>query len=115
MNFAPNVIVIKVMAYKQVKNAFLAESYIIVVASLIRYAGKALPGEDSFVAPIAALSLFVLSAAIMGYLFCYEPIALLLKGEKDAAIALFGRTVATFAAITVMVWGFLFWYELRRV
>ena len=98
---------------KPIRHALLAETYIIVVASVIRYTGKTLPGEDSFMAPIAALSLLVLSVAIMGYLFCYEPIVLLLKGERDAALSLFGKTVATFAVITIIVWALLFLYGLR--
>jgi hypothetical protein len=58
---------------------------------------------DTFFAPIAALSLFVLSVAVMGYFFFGEPLQLFLDGEKKRAVAFFMQTVISFAAITAII------------
>jgi hypothetical protein len=43
------------------------------------------------------LGLFVLSAALMGYLFLYEPFNLYMENRKQEAVLFFGRTVLFFA------------------
>ncbi|MBI4094567.1 MAG: hypothetical protein HY435_00015 [Candidatus Liptonbacteria bacterium] len=84
-------------------NALLAALYIVLVASIMYY-GPGLHGEkDTIIIPIAVISLFTLSAAVMGYLFLYEPLRLYLDGEKKSAVALFLKTVAVFAGITALV------------
>ncbi len=83
-------------------NGVYAEVYIVAVASVIRYFGS-LNVPDNFLDPIAVLSLFVLSAALMGYLFLGEPLQLYLGGEKKQAISFFVRTVTGFAIITLVV------------
>ncbi len=89
-------------------NAVLAEGYICLVAFVMFY-GQVLVGEeDEVIMPIAMLSLLVLSASIMGYLFCYTPIALFLEGKKDEALHFFLRTVGSFAVITLLMFGVLF-------
>jgi hypothetical protein len=83
-------------------NSILAESYIILIATLIRSFGK--PNTpDKFFDSLAALSLFTLSAAVMGYLFLGEPLGLYLGGEKQAAIIFFFKTVFGFAFITLLI------------
>jgi hypothetical protein len=57
---------------------------------------------------IALISLFTLSAAVMGYLFCYQPAQLYFEGKKKDAVRLFLQTVAVFALITVILFGLLF-------
>lgn len=82
-------------------NSIYAEAYIIIVVSIMHYVGK--PNTpDKFVDPIAALSLLVLSAAVMGYLFLGEPLQLYLEGEKKRSITFFMQTVISFAAITAI-------------
>ncbi len=63
--------------------------------------------NNSIIVPIAVLSLFSLSAAVMGYLFLYQPILLFLDGHKKNAINLFLQTVAVFAGITILVFALL--------
>ena len=71
--------------------------------------GEGLVGkEDEVIMPIAMLSLLVLSASIMGYLFCYTPIALFLEGKKEEALHFFIRTVGSFAIITIFMFGVMF-------
>ena len=83
-------------------NSIFAEIYIILVVSLMNYFGE--PNTpDTFLDPVAALSLFVLSAAIMGFLFLGQPLQLYLNGEKKQAATFFMKTVLSFAVMTLVV------------
>lgn len=82
-------------------NSIFAEIYIIIVVSAIHlFARPNTP--DTFLDPVVAISLFVLSAAVMGYLFLGEPVQLYLNGEKRKAISSFLKTVLGFALITIV-------------
>ncbi len=89
-------------------NAFAALSYIVLVASVMFFGTKNLGPSDSVIAPIAVVSLFTLSAAVMGYLFCYQPGMLYFDGKKKEAIKLFLQTVCVFGGITIIVLLLLF-------
>jgi hypothetical protein len=52
------------------------------------------------------LSLFVLSAAVMGFLFLSEPLYLLVENKKKEAIIFFAKIVVFFACY-VFVFGIL--------
>ena len=89
-------------------NALLASAYIALVASIL-YSGRAiLPPEDGILVPITILSLFVLSAAIMGFLFLFQSAQLFLDGERKTAVQLFLQTVGYFAGITLLFLVILF-------
>lgn len=82
-------------------NAVYAELYIVLIVSVIR--GISAPNTpDTIFDPIAGISLFVLSAAVMGYLFLGEPLQLYFDGKKKEAVMFFMRTVVGFAAITAV-------------
>lgn len=85
-----------------------AVAYIATIASFMFYAPRWASGEDTVVVPIAMLSLLVLSAAVMGFLFLSRPIMLYMDGKKDEAISFFGRTVAIFAIITAIFFIVIF-------
>jgi len=53
-------------------------------------------------APMTMLALFVLSAAIMGYLFLSPPIELLIQNRKQEAFAFFAKVVGIFACFVVL-------------
>lgn len=60
-------------------------------------------GNDGFlIIPVAMLSLFVLSAAVMGYLFLSEPVMLFMDNRRKEAIAFFLKTVAAFAVFAAL-------------
>lgn len=86
------------------KNPFLnaagATIYIAVVASALYYGPKAVGAIEGIIVPVAFLSLFVLSAAMMGCFFLYQPALLLSEGRRREAAKLFLQTVAAFAGIT---------------
>lgn len=86
-------------------NALAAAAYVAIVASIMFYGPKVAGhhSEDTVIAPIAILSLFSLSAAVMGYVFLAQPLQLYLDGKKGPAVKLFSRTLAIFAGITAVL------------
>lgn len=83
-------------------NAFAALVYIVLIVSLMNYFMKSPDKPDTMIIPIMMLSLFTLSAAVMGYLFVLQPVSLYLDGQKQAGIKLFVQTVGVFAVITAL-------------
>ena len=90
-------------------NALLASAYIAVVASFM-YFGSQNAGqvEDSVLAPIAMISLLVLSVAMMAYLFFYQPAQLFMAGRAGEAGTFFLKTVGVFALVTFIFLALLF-------
>ena len=84
-------------------NALVAALYITIVASLMFYGSDALPTEDRLIMPIAMISLFTLSAAVMGHCFLYQPLQMYFDGEKKSAAKLFVQTIGAFAVITALI------------
>ena len=89
-------------------NALAAAVYITLVAFVMYYGQRLVGPVDSVIAPIAFLSLFVLSAAIMWYVFFYQPAQLYLDGDKKTARSLFVKTLSIFACITILALFTLF-------
>ena len=58
---------------------------------------------NSVIVPIAILSLFSLSAALMGYFFLFQPVQLYLDGKKKEATSLLVKTILVFASITAVI------------
>lgn len=98
------------MSKKPFVHAFLATLYIAAVACLLFYGPKLvdLPKEDNVLMPIAMISLFTFSAAVMGYLFLSAPIQLYLDGDKKGAVNFFLKTLATFGIVTLIVFIAMF-------
>ena len=96
------------MTKNPIFNAIAASLYIVFISLIMNFGSKYAPKDQSFLAPIAVVSLFTLSAAIMGYLFGYQPIQLFLDGEKKKAVKIFLKTVLVFAIFTVCELGLLF-------
>ena len=90
------------MTKNPLMNAVVAALYIVVVAAVMYYGPRMAGRANSLMVPIAVISLFTLSAAVMGYVFLYQPVQLYLDGEKRNAVNLFVKTVAVFAGITVL-------------
>ena len=89
-------------------NAFSASLYISMVVLIMDYGTHMFPQSKSIILPIAILSLFTLSAAVMGYLFLYQPAQLYIEGKQKQAVNLFLQTVGVFAAVTVTILLLLF-------
>jgi hypothetical protein len=89
-------------------NAFGAFAYIAAVVTLMSNLEKlAGPDDHGILAPLVFLSLFVLSAAVMGMLVFAAPVMLYIDGKKKEAVRLLAWTIGSFAAITVCLLGIL--------
>jgi len=91
-------------------NALLAGAYIALIVLLMNtfVDNPALENSAHVIfIPMAMLSLFVFSAAVMGFLFVYRPLALYLDGKKQEAVIFFGKTLATFAVCVAIFMGLL--------
>jgi hypothetical protein len=85
-------------------NALCAALYITLVALFFRYASAFANGKpDTVFAPMAVLSLLVLSVAFMGYAFFFRPMIMYMEGQKHEAIEFFMKTLACFAVITLVI------------
>lgn len=49
------------------------------------------------------LAVFVLSAALMAYMFFYQPVILFLDGHRDEGVKLFLKTIGAFAVATGVI------------
>ncbi|TSC86536.1 MAG: Uncharacterized protein G01um10148_522 [Parcubacteria group bacterium Gr01-1014_8] len=87
-------------------NASLAAAYIALVATVMTVGEKFGP-DGSILVPMAVLSLFVLSACVMGFIFFFEPVQMYLDGAKKEAISLAYKTIGTFAVITALFFATL--------
>lgn len=89
-------------------NSLVASSYIVVLVLVMNW-GSQMDGQTrSLLAPIAVISTFTLSAAVMAYLFLYQPVMIYFDGHKKSAVKLFLQTVAVFAATTAILLALLF-------
>jgi len=82
-------------------NALAAALYIIFIVLLINNGISSLQGK-TIIIPMVMLGLFVLSAAVMGFLFLSEPLQLMMENKKQEAIAFFGKVVGFFACFVVI-------------
>ena len=89
-------------------NALSATAYIALVATIMNYGRELNAPEEGVLVPLAILSLFVLSAALMGFIFFYQPAQLYLEGRQKEAVNLFLKTLGFFAGITLLLLIVLF-------
>lgn len=89
-------------------NALVAAGYISVIVSFLFYTERLDSSSLGIIAPITFLSLFVLSAALMGYFILYQPLRLLIEGKQSEATTLFFSTLASFALITLAIIATIF-------
>jgi hypothetical protein len=80
-------------------NATAAIAYVIFVVGVIRTIGHFLGDkpDNTFLAPLFALSFLTLSVATMAFLFFYTPLTLLLKGNEQAAACYLLKTISFFS------------------
>jgi hypothetical protein len=91
------------MTTKPFYNAILASAYIVLVVTFISNGEHFFPGEKTLFIPMVMISLVVLSAAIMGLLFFYQPVILLIENKKVEAFQLLTKTIGSFALITLCI------------
>ncbi|MDP1690280.1 MAG: hypothetical protein Q8L52_03730 [bacterium] len=82
-------------------NALVASGYISILVTLTFNSPKLITDNElGMMAPILMLSLLVFSVALMGYLFVYQPVRLLIESKQAEATRFFLTTVFSFACIT---------------
>lgn len=80
-----------------------AALYIIVIVFVVNIVTSALKSQNgTIIIPMTMLSLFVLSAAIMGFLFLSEPLYLLMENRKREAVVFFAKIVGFFACFVTI-------------
>ncbi len=85
-------------------NALFATAYIMVLITSVFLIPTTFMGQkESVFIPMAMLSLLVLSVALMAYLFFYQPVLMLIEGQRKEAVKLFLQTVGIFAAETAVL------------
>jgi len=90
--------------WNPILNAVSAVAYVVAVALLIHAISSVRANTpDTLLDSIAALSLFTFSAAVMGFLFCYQPVALLIENKKKEAVSYFLKTLGAFGGIILLV------------
>jgi hypothetical protein len=87
---------------KPILYAFVAIVYIVLIVSIVNFTGH-FALKDNILMPMTMLGLFVLSAAIMGFLFLSEPLTLYLDGQKHEALLFFGKIVGSFACFVILL------------
>ncbi len=85
-------------------NAILATAYIVLLVTTV-FLGPQLFGgpKESVLYPMVMLSVLVFSAALMAYLFFYQPVIMLIDGQREKAVKLFLQTAGIFAATTIVL------------
>jgi hypothetical protein len=77
--------------------------YIMAVGGFMYYGTLIKIGRNNtYLAPIALLLLFVLSAAVTGFLIFGKPAQLYVDGKKKEALSLLTYTLGIFFAITIL-------------
>jgi len=91
---------------KLIKRSFLnalgTTAYVVVVATFLFNASRIFAPKDTAFAPMAALMLLVLSAAVTGSLVLGKPLLMFLNGQKNEAVRLFIYTVCWLALATII-------------
>ncbi len=93
------------MTTRPIWHAIAATSYIVLIVSGIFSLGFLDGKEETILIPMTMLSLIVLSVAVMGYLFFFEPVRLLTAGKVPEAAKFFLHTVGAFAVFTAIILG----------
>lgn len=82
-------------------NATLAAAYIVGIVFTMGAFTSLQSVENTLLIPIGVLGLFVLSTAIMGFLFAYEPLRLYFDNKRKEALSFFFKTLGTFAVLLI--------------
>lgn len=95
------------------KNAALAACYIALIVFGIQLIASLGVEENDILIPMIMLSLLVLSVAIMGLLFAYEPLRLYFENQKKEALLFLVKTIGYFACFVAAFIAILFLTSLQ--
>ena len=90
-----------------------AALYIVIIDFVAQFTSHYTASQNgTFLIPMVVLSLFTLSAAIMGFLFLSEPFYLFMDNKKKESISFFAKTVGFFACFVALFTILLFLYPM---
>ena len=90
-------------------HALAAALYIVIIVFVVNAVTSALKSEnETIIIPMTMLGLFVLPAAVMGFLFLSEPLILLMANKKREAVVFFAKVVGFFACFVALFTILLF-------
>lgn len=92
------------MKWNPFLNAGLAVAYIGAVSVFLRFIESIRHDTpDTWIDGVGFMSLFVFSAAVMAFLFFYQPVSLLVENERAEAVSYFLKTIGLFGIATAIV------------
>lgn len=92
------------MKWNPITNALAAFLYIGLVATFMRFIESIRHDTpDTFLDGVGFISLFVCSAAVMAFLFFYQPAVLLTEHKKKEALSYFFKTLGVFGLLTIIM------------
>ena len=92
------------MKWNPLINALCALAYIGIVVLFMHFIETLRHDTpDTLLDGIGMLSLLVCSAAIMAFLFFYQPLVRLVENKKSEAVSYFLQTLGIFGAVTAVV------------
>ncbi len=92
------------MKWNPLLNAVAALAYIGLVVLFLRFIESIRHDTpDTLLDGMGMISLFVLSAAVMAFLFFYQPVLRLVEGKRGEAVSYFLRTLGIFGLMTAAV------------
>lgn len=100
------------MDKKPFLNALAAGAYIVLIVFVVDGVTSSHMAEKTLLLPMIMLSLFVLSAAVMGTIFFYRPVVLFLEDRKTEAALFLSRTLGFFAILVAIALS-VFWFSMR--
>ena len=96
------------MRWNPFLNAIAAAGYIGAVALFMHFLESIRHDTpDTLIDGMGFISLFVCSAAVMAFLFFYQPLVRLIENKKAEAITYFLKTLGIFALITIAILAFV--------
>jgi hypothetical protein len=94
-------------------NALAAGIYILLIVGII-YTLQSPNTPDTILAPLFLLSLFTLSAAVMAFLFFYQPFKLYFDDQRKEALMYFSKTVGYFALVVLISFSALLYFRVTN-
>ena len=92
------------MKWNPLLSAVSASVYIGAVASFMQFIGSIRHDTpDTIFDVMGVFSLFTFSAAVMAFLFFYQPVLKLIEGKKGEAVSYFLKTLGIFGLITAAI------------
>ena len=92
-------------------NALAAGIYILMIVSIIYVLQSPNTPDKGILAPLFLLGLLTLSAAVMAFLFFFQPFKLYFENHQKEALAYFRKTVGYFSVMVLLLFFTLLYFR----